>query len=315
MKLPALYLFAVVASQAAMTVDAAEACTLAAEGRIRSCAYSSDRVFTIFAAFGRAATVEIEEGENVRYTALGDSIGWQSFTLKGVPGSPVHIKPSEAGNIDGSRSPSTNVTIVTDRRKYYIEVQYSSAKTATYGLRFIHDKFPTVALPTAMRVDLPTETSQAQQSKSAPLALGEGNIEPPFIQEGSLRASVTGNATRPPTPNDPITAWNCDYSVAGTYNIELVRVCDNGLFTYFQFAEGADKPAIFIVGPGGEEILADVEPDGRRYVIAKNVTSQFILRIGNEALCVFNESRKLRQKMHPMPRRDQRSQRVAGHDR
>lgn len=85
---------------------------------------------------------------------------------------------------------------------------------------------------------------------------------------------------------DPATL-NLNYSFRGSDRIEPARVFDDGRFTYFEFAEGVDSPAIFVIGPDGGEELVNNQVRGR-YTVIDRVAGEFVLRYGGERTHVYN---------------------------
>ncbi|HVY84325.1 MAG TPA: P-type conjugative transfer protein VirB9 [Caulobacterales bacterium] len=84
------------------------------------------------------------------------------------------------------------------------------------------------------------------------------------------------------------TALNFNYSFSGSRELEPARVYDDGRFTYFQFAESADAPAIFVIGPdGGEELVNQQVRNG--YTVVDRVADNFVLRYGKRHTNVRNE--------------------------
>ncbi|MES1202255.1 MAG: TrbG/VirB9 family P-type conjugative transfer protein [Pseudomonadota bacterium] len=96
---------------------------------------------------------------------------------------------------------------------------------------------------------------------------------------------ATPAAAEAPATPAPI---NLSYSFTGSRELEPTRVYDDGRFTYFQFAEGADAPAIFVIGPdGGEELVNQQVRDG--YTVVDRVAEHFVLRYGKRHTNVRNE--------------------------
>jgi len=150
----------------------------------------------------------------------------------------------------------TNLTVVTDRRTYYFRLTGAAPKDkldATYLLRFSYPSDGDIAVnPVAVRKPI----------------------------GGSAKDDL---ATR-------VKVRNCNYSVSGSRNVKLVRACDDGLFTYLEFAENANVPAFFAVDPDGNESVVNYRMEGK-YVVIERVGSLFTLRDGQEALCLFNEDK------------------------
>jgi type IV secretion system protein VirB9 len=150
----------------------------------------------------------------------------------------------------------TNLTVVTDRRTYYFRLTGATPKNkldAIYLLRFSYPSDGGVA------------------------------VNPGAVREPAGAAAKDDLATR-------VKVRNCNYAVSGSRTIRLIRACDDGLFTYLEFAENANLPAFFAVDPDGNESVVNYRMEGK-YVVIERVGSLFTLREGQEALCLFNEDK------------------------
>ena len=85
---------------------------------------------------------------------------------------------------------------------------------------------------------------------------------------------------------------HCNYSVFGSPGIKLLRACDDGVFTFLEFADKAPLPAFFAVDADGNESVVNFRMEGK-YVVIERVGSVFTLREGKEALCLFNDDKPL----------------------
>jgi type IV secretion system protein VirB9 len=100
--------------------------------------------------------------------------------------------------------------------------------------------------------------------------------EPPPVYEGL--------STGPKNPMD----LNFNYKIKQEKNSGLLRVFDDGQFTYLQFKNTKELPAIFVVGPDGKESLANFrvkEP----YVVIERLANELVLRSGKEKTQVYNK--------------------------
>lgn len=150
----------------------------------------------------------------------------------------------------------TNLTVVSDRRTYYFRLTGATPKDkldATYLLRFTYS----------------TE--------------GDIALNPAAVRKPAGASAKDDLATR-------VKVRNCNYAVSGNRNIKLIRACDDGLFTYLEFAENANLPAFFAVDSGGNESVVNYRMEGK-YVVIERIGSLFTLRDGQEALCLFNEDK------------------------
>ena len=82
---------------------------------------------------------------------------------------------------------------------------------------------------------------------------------------------------------------NWQYTARGNPAIAPVRVFDNGWFTFFDFGNRKDIPAIFAVDEHGRESIVNYHVQGK-YVVVEMVGTQFTLRNGNQVATVFNEA-------------------------
>jgi type IV secretion system protein VirB9 len=151
----------------------------------------------------------------------------------------------------------TNLTVITDRRAYYFRLTSNSPKDkleATYLLRFTHASAPEIAVnPAAVKKPVVPEQSQASA--------------------------------------DPMVR-NCNYSVSGSRSIRLMRACDDGVFTYLEFAPETSLPAFFAVEADGAESVVNYRMEGK-YVVIERTAGVYTLRDGSQALCLFNEDKPL----------------------
>ena len=82
---------------------------------------------------------------------------------------------------------------------------------------------------------------------------------------------------------------NAHYTVQGAASFEPHAVYDNGKITTFVFPENMVIPAIYLVqGDSTESLVAKTVTGGEVRVHA--IAAKFVLRQGDEVLCLFNES-------------------------
>jgi type IV secretion system protein VirB9 len=98
--------------------------------------------------------------------------------------------------------------------------------------------------------------------------------------------------SRAASSKDNPAAFNFDYKIKGSKGIRPSRVFDDGLFTFFQFANPRqmDLPAIFWMSPDDKESLINYRMEGN-YVVVERVGEMFILRSGNDRVTVTNKRR------------------------
>ncbi|SEJ82130.1 Type IV secretion system protein virB9 precursor [Marinovum algicola] len=88
--------------------------------RVRIATYQDGQVFRLNVSLTHVTTVEFGEGESIRSIIAGDTVG---FEIDGVPGGRAFaIKPL-------ARGVTSNVTVYTNRRSYYFNVEEVSSPT------------------------------------------------------------------------------------------------------------------------------------------------------------------------------------------
>jgi len=74
--------------------------------------------------------------------------------------------------------------------------------------------------------------------------------------------------------------------------IRLIRACDDGLFTYLEFAENANLPAFFAVDPDGNTVVHNAAARGDtemiRYLVSKGADVKKVNRAGQTTIDVAN---------------------------
>ena len=95
-------------------------------------------------------------------------------------------------------------------------------------------------------------------------------------------------AAPPPSAGPALADLNLAYSAKGGGRMPPVRVFDDGRATYFQFADAADAPAIFLVGPDGKEELVNAQWRGQ-YMVVDQTARDFVLRIGRRGVRIHND--------------------------
>lgn len=223
--------------------------------RIRTVVYNPREVVTVIGQIGYQLVIGFGTAERIENISIGDSLSWQVTPNKKAD--LLFLKPID-------RKPSTNMTVVTNLRRYNFELiaraaTAGSRREQTYDIRFLY----------------PNEELDAARTVAAP--------EAP-LSDGAA-------------PDD----WNFAYSYAGSKVNVPARVFDDGRFTYFQWPAGVDTPAVFAIGADGREALVNHITKGR-YFVVEQVAASFVLRSGAEVTQVYNDTLKPREPGAGAPR-------------
>jgi len=216
--------------------------------RIRTVVYDPARVVLVKGHAGFEQMIEFAEGEKIESISLGDSLAWQVAPNK--EGNRLFLKPVEP-------KAHTNLTVITDRRSYAFELVAINLLAEIDALSYV------------VRFRYPQDEEAKVQAQLAAAAHDK-------------QQEVT-----PDKKVDP-SAWNLDYTFQGDTALAPLHVFDDGTFTYFQFREKQDAPAIFLVADGKNESLLNFHVSGK-YVVVERTGKQFTLRSREGTVCVYNE--------------------------
>ncbi len=86
----------------------------------------------------------------------------------------------------------------------------------------------------------------------------------------------------------PLISYNFDYQLKGDKKSGLIRAFDNGEFTYLQFKNVSDLPAIFLVDEKREESVVNYRIEGV-YVVIERIGEEFLLRRGKKVGRLINK--------------------------
>lgn len=209
--------------------------------RIRIINYDPDQIFAITGHTGYQMTIEFEPGEKIETVGIGDSSGWQ-VTPNGNA-TLLFLKPMAV-------APSTNMALVTNKRRYNLELNSRS------GARVNKD-----AITYVLRFRLP-----------AP---------PPAV----VTTALDDNQLTP----TPESEWNRNYRFEGSRELVPEEVFDDGRYTYIRFAEAIETPAIFAMSGAEDENLVNSNQRGN-YVMIDRVAKQLVLRHGKLVTRLHNEA-------------------------
>lgn len=194
---------------------------------IQTVMYEPDDVVELQGALGWQIMLEFAPDERIENVSIGDAMAWQVTPNKRARN--LFLKPL-------IKNAATNMTVVTDRRRYAFSLQTMQRQSTT---------------PWVVRFEYPREIVET--------------IEEPL-----------------PPPPPPL---NFAYTLSGEPALRPARVWDDGLMTYFEFADGQAIPAIFAGGPGKDESLVNSLTRGR-VIVVQQTSGRFTLRTGRNFAAV-----------------------------
>jgi P-type conjugative transfer protein TrbG len=193
----------------------------------------------------RACSIELQPGERVIATVLGDTARWHTQLIDAANPQQVIIKPTESGI-------ETNLSIVTDRRTYYMDI----ASKDTHYVPRIGWYYPS---------ELVTQYQQAQAAQ---------------VHE----AKQTIASVAP-------TALDFEYSITGFGTFVPTQAFNDGRQTFFRMPAGNyDMPGVVAVREGDTALVNARVKDG--YLIVDGTHHEYALIAGGEMVNIVRGDRK-----------------------
>lgn len=212
----------------------------AGDPRIHVVPYDPTQVVELDAVLGYELLIEFAPDEHIENVAIGDSIGWQVTPNRKA--NLLFLKPMD-------KVPATNMTVITDSRRYSFELSARPRKTVRDDRSIIY----------SLQFDYPPSPAKAAEKTTEPAT--------------------------PPLPQ----VVNQSYSYEGSAKTLPLRLFDDGRLTYFQFRDGEAYPAIFAIeGENNSESVVNSSARGG-YVVVDRLARGFVLRQGNEVTRIYND--------------------------
>jgi type IV secretion system protein VirB9 len=142
----------------------------AVDPRIRTVAYDPDQVVRLTGYFGIQTMLEFAADERIENVSIGDAMGWQVTPNKKA--NLLFLKPLD-------RTAATNMTVVTERRRYVFELVVAGPKASNrdlaYVVRFL------VPTPVSVAAAPPTPPARPEVRNGAYTVKGDAAIQPTRI--------------------------------------------------------------------------------------------------------------------------------------
>ena len=142
----------------------------AIDSRIRTVAYDPDQVVRLTGYFGIQTMLEFGPDERIENVSIGDAMGWQVTPNKKA--NLLFLKPLD-------RTAATNMTVVSDRRRYVFELVVAGPKASTKDLAYVVRMLVPAPAPVAVMAPPPPAPPAAPVAKNSAYAVkGDAAIQP-----------------------------------------------------------------------------------------------------------------------------------------
>jgi type IV secretion system protein VirB9 len=142
----------------------------AIDSRIRTVAYDPDQVVRLTGYFGIQTMLEFAPDERIENVSIGDAMGWQVTPNKKA--NLLFLKPLD-------RTAATNMTVVTDRRRYVFELVVAGPKASAKDLAYVVRMLVPAPAPVAVIAPPPPAPPAAPVAKNSAYGVkGDAAIQP-----------------------------------------------------------------------------------------------------------------------------------------
>lgn len=217
---------------------------LPADPRIESVTWAEARVLRLTGRAGVQAVIMLAGDEHIENVAIGDANAWQ--VTPNHRANMLFVKPLAA-------HARTNLTVVTDRHTYFLDLVAGPHERPVYALR--------IAVP-------------APPSAPAPLAAPALTAEEAALAHGAAEAA----------PVDPATL-DTAFAVHGARELAPLRVFADGKATYLGWPKGAPLPAVLARAADGSEGPINYAMHDDMIVIA-GIPATIVLRNGKASATI-----------------------------
>lgn len=232
--------------------------------RVKTVQYNPMDTVEVDGVVGVATHIEVAPDEQYVTHAFGQSGGW-AFSHKD---NHFFLRPQEEHS-------DTNLTIVTNKRRYYILLNYIGSYTVEENgeqvEKFIETPWTMRAATVGLVYEYPMEDMQKANEEAERMR----------VQQALNEAD----------PGQPV---NLNYRMSDetdSHSIQPLNAWDNYEFTYFRFPQNAALPTIFVIGPDGREAMvnASVEGEHNNVMVVQQTAREWRIRYGDRVVGVVND--------------------------
>jgi len=229
--------------------------------------YHKDQIYPIQTLANRFTHIELEAGEKILTSIINDETEWEQKVLN--TGSDVAIRSRVRGA-------AGSLTLITDRRRYQIDLLDTSAcpaETRYQRVSWIH-------------------TEGIYEANSASPAMPASSLpsmtpEKPAVKERSDTAAITGEGGM----TVDLSKLNSEYVIEGDDDLKPESVVDDGVRTWIKFRTAqAVRPVLFAVSADGIAEAVEYAPRGTYFVIGRVFEHGALMRHGKREVRIRNKS-------------------------
>jgi type IV secretory pathway VirB9-like protein len=225
--------------------------------------YNKDAIYSINVFFNRYTHFEFEQGEKLIGLYVSDETEFERHVS--VTGRDAMIRPRV-------RAVSGSATIITDRRRYQIELRDVSVCPQENQYQ---------------RVSWAVDSGIYEDGRELPV--GKGAQQP----SEEKRGDVQSEAALTPSFSINLNNLNTEYTVEGSDDIKPIMVMDDGVRTYLKFSEAVNvRPAMFAISQSGEPTVVEYAPTNSYLIAARIFEHGILLKLNKSEVRILSRRHK-----------------------
>ncbi len=277
------------------------------DARIQYVHYHEDDVVTVYAYPGLGTQIVFSPGEKTLDIACGFSQGWEIAEKRNV----LYLKPKsikvsdERVLLPEAGKWNTNLLVTTNKRLYAFDLHLmpdsvQMKRTTPHSAHSIQNA--TKAVPKKSAVS----SSPLANKRPAHLFSHRPSHRPsyriqflyPLAPAETVKEVRNTHTNTQTVPSRLSTVRNWQYSMQVGKNAQSIvptMVYDDGRFTYLQFPNNQDFPAVFLLGEEGSEHLVNTHVDAfipgeaEDLLVVHRVSPRMVLRSGSAVVHIYND--------------------------
>lgn len=222
---------------------------ISSDGRIMAVQYDKNEVIEIPIRIGVATLIQLENGEEISdENSTGAGLGDLKAWEVNLRGNNIFIKPK-------ANNPDTNMVIVSNKRTYALHLKTATQSKAGYIVRFTYPDTQFAQEQEALKHSLAIQNKLASANGESSKNIGKVNVK--------------------------------GYFMRGDNQLAPKKMWDDGRFTYLQYPNSKDLPAVYRILPDGKEMLVNTHVENDTMVLQETAKG-YMLRLGQSVLEVRN---------------------------
>jgi P-type conjugative transfer protein VirB9 len=273
------------------------------DARIQYVHYHEDDVVTVYAYPGLGTQIVFSPGEETLDIACGFSQGWEIAEKRNV----LYLKPKsikvsdERVLLPEAGKWNTNLLVTTNKHFYAFDLHLMPdsiqiKKTPLHSARSVQNATKAVSQKSAVPSSSLAQKHLVHRPSYRIQFLYPSEPAGTAKEARNIKTNAQNNTQTIPSKLSTVRNWQYSMQVGkNAQSIAPTIVYDDGRFTYLQFPNNQDFPAVFLLGEDGSEHLVNTHVDAfipgeaEDLLVIHRVAPRMVLRSGSAIVHIYND--------------------------